>query len=94
MDVSIIADEDTLLAFELAGVKNGIVFDKNRIDEDLKKVEDSKILIVTEEVSKYVGDVKPSLAVIPDKSGNKGLAMERLSKIFKSTIGVALKEED
>lgn len=98
MDISIIADKDTLLGFELVGVKNGIVFNEGSLKEDLKKVKDSKILIVTEKVAEALRKqdlkVQPTLAEIPDKSGSTGHALKEISKLFESAIGVALKEEN
>lgn len=98
MDISIIADKDTLLGFELVGVKNGIVFNEENLREDLKKVKDSKILIVTEKVAEALRrqdlNVQPTLAEIPDKSGSTGHALKEISKLFESAIGVALKEEN
>ena len=98
MDISIIADKDTLLGFELVGVKNVIVFNEENLREDLKKVKDSKILIVTEKVAEALRrqdlNVQPTLAEIPDKSGSTGHALKEISKLFESAIGVALKEEN
>lgn len=93
MDIGVIGDEDTILGFELAGVKKAKVFDKDKIKQDLKEFEDCKILIITEEVSPYVKDMKPTVVTISGKKGGKG-SLEELSKIYKSTIGVALKEDD
>ncbi len=98
MDISIIADNDTLLGFELVGVKGGFVFNEDTLKEDLKKVQDSKILIVTEKVAQAIRkqdlSIKPTLAEIPDKSGSTGHALKEISKLFESAIGVALKEEN
>lgn len=97
-DIAIIADADTLLGFELVGVKDGIVFDEEKIKEDLRSVQDAKILIVTEKVATIIREkdlnVVPTLAEIPDKSGSSGHALEEISKLFESAIGVALKEEN
>ena len=97
MDISIIADEDTLLGFELAGIKNGIVFNEKTIHEDLKKVQSSKILILTENVASHIREknleIRPTVAEIPDKSGSTGHALKEISRLFESAIGVALKEE-
>lgn len=98
MDVAIIADEDTVLGFNLVGVKKGIVFSKERLKNDLISVKDAKILIVTEDVAKMIREqnleVQPVLAEIPDKSGSTGHALNEISRLFESAIGVTLKEED
>lgn len=98
-DIAIIADQDTLLGFELVGIKNSTIFDEKTIKEELKKYHNTKILILTEKVASYLREhkllenIKATIAEIPDKSGSTGKALEEISKLFESAVGVKLKGE-
>ena len=99
MDIAVIADEDTLLGFKLAGVKNGEVFSEEKVNELVEKFKEAKILIITEKVAKFLREKKlmekitSVIAEIPDKSGSTGHAFKEISKLFESAIGVQLKED-
>jgi len=97
MDVITLADEDTVLGFNLAGVKHSIVFDQEKAKEQIAKCNSAKILIVTESIAKYLNDnnlrshIKPVIVEVPDKSGSSGHALKEISKMFETAIGVKLK---
>jgi vacuolar-type H+-ATPase subunit F/Vma7 len=99
-DIAIIADKDTLTGFRLAGIINAAEFNETTIKETLEKFNDAKILIMTEKVVTYIREndlmqfVQATVAEIPDKSGSTGHALEELSQLFESAIGVALKQEE
>jgi vacuolar-type H+-ATPase subunit F/Vma7 len=97
-DIAIIADMDTILGFKLVGVKTGIKFNENTLRDDLMKLSNAKILIVTEDVATIIKSknykVMPIMIEIPNKKGSTGHALSEISKLFEAAIGVALKEEN
>lgn len=97
-DIAIIADKDTLLGFKLVGLKRSFIFSEDTIKEDLNKINDAKVLIVTENVAMFIKSksykVVPIMIEIPDKNGSNGHALSEISKLFETAIGVALKEEN
>lgn len=98
MDISIIADKDTIIGFRLAGITDASEFNPDNIKSTLEKHSESKIIIMTEKVVEYLREkdlmkkVKSTIAEIPDKSGSTGHALKEISRLFESAIGVALKE--
>jgi vacuolar-type H+-ATPase subunit F/Vma7 len=54
IDIAVIGDEDTVLGFQLAGVKHGALFSEESIKESLSTFADAKILILTEQVAEYL----------------------------------------
>ncbi|MFH2028007.1 MAG: V-type ATP synthase subunit F [Nanoarchaeota archaeon] len=98
MEIAIIADKDTVLGFELAGVKNSAVFQEQSVKEDIERFKQAKILILTEQTAKYIRQNKLDKLVegvivdVPDKRGSTGEAMQELSRLFEEAIGVKLKE--
>ena len=100
MDIAIIGDEDAVLGFKLAGVKDAFVFDEQKQEQIIESCKESKIVIITENVfekikeKKLEKNLKGVIVEIPDKSGSKGLALQEISKLFETTIGVQLKKED
>ncbi len=99
VEIAIIADEDTILGFKIAGVKEGTIFNPERIKEDITKYKDAKILVLTEKVAQYIRDnnliknINATIAEIPDKGGSTGAALENISQMFEEAIGVKLKEK-
>lgn len=97
-DIAIIADMDTILGFKLVGIKTGIKFNESTLKEDLLKISNSKILVVTEDVATIIKSknykVVPIMVEIPSKKGSTGHALSEISKLFEAAIGVALKEEN
>ena len=100
MDIAIIADEDTLLGFQLAGVKQSLIFSEDGIKEQLQAVREAKILILTEKVAEYLRgndlmeDVESVIAEIPDKEGSTGTALRNIGRLLEEAIGVRLKGEE
>ena len=98
MEISIIADNDAIIGFKLAGIKNSAVFNESTIKEDIIRFKESKILILTENVAKFVREQKLDksfegvIVEIPDKQGSSGLALQEISRLFEQAIGVKLKE--
>lgn len=98
MDIAIIADEDTLIGFKLAGIVNNAVFNEKTAKEDVEKFKDAHILILTEKVASFIREKKLDKLIngviveIPDKKGSTGHAKEELSRLFKEAIGVKLKD--
>jgi vacuolar-type H+-ATPase subunit F/Vma7 len=97
-DIVIIADMDTILGFNLVGVKTSIKFNEHTLKDDLLKVSNAKILVVTEDVATIIKlknyKVVPVMIEIPNKKGSTGHALSEISKLFEAAIGVALKEEN
>lgn len=99
IDIAVIADEDTLLGFQLAGVKHGKIFTPETVKESLKKFASAKILILTEHVAEHLReeglmeDVACVIAEIPDKSGSTGTALKNIGRLLEEAIGVRLKGE-
>lgn len=97
IEIATIADEDTVIGFKIAGVKDGIVFNKDTIEEDIKNFKDAKVLILTEKVADYLREkdlmkkINATIAEIPDKGGSTGAALENISRMFEEAIGVKLK---
>jgi vacuolar-type H+-ATPase subunit F/Vma7 len=96
-EIATIADEDTVLGFKLAGVKEGAIFNPETIKEDLDRYKDVKILILTEKAAQYIRekgmmkDVRAAIAEVPDKGGSTGAALQNISRMFKEATGVKLK---
>ena len=97
MEIATIADEDTVLGFKLAGVKEGVIFNPETIKNDIEKYKNYKIIILTEKVAQYLRDndlikmIKATIAEVPDKEGSTGAALQNISKMFEEAIGVKLK---
>ncbi len=98
MSIAVIADEDTVLGFKLAGIKKSLIFEGTKIDSLIEKVNDSQILIVTESVGAFLREenlhksIKPVMVEIPDKEGSKGTAMDNIAALFEQAVGVKLKK--
>ena len=98
MEIAIIADEDTVLGFELAGVKDCIVFNESTIKQDMLTFREAKILILTEHVAGKIREKKLDkqyegvIVEVPDKRGSTGDALKEISRLFEEAIGVKLKE--
>ncbi|RMF06196.1 hypothetical protein D6764_02760 [Candidatus Woesearchaeota archaeon] len=112
--ISVIADEDTVLGFRLAGVQNSIAVDvesqnaAEQIEAAAAKIislygeDGSGLLILTEGVYDFMDrnnilkKFRPlhgiTLVQVPDKSGSKGVAKQKLAKLFEEAIGVAMKK--
>ncbi|PTD93661.1 V-type ATP synthase subunit F [archaeon SCG-AAA382B04] len=104
MDIAVVADEDTVTGFRLAGIKKTEIIEES---EDLKQnlekhKEDTGILITTERLAekhreevnsfKEEGNMFPILVEIPDKFGS---AKEtELQDLVKKAIGVEVELED
>lgn len=100
MEIALIGDDEAVLGFKLAGLKNAAVFQEDKLKETLENYKDSKILLVTEDVGVYVKkevsfmkDFEGVLIEIPTKKGSTGSAMKEISRLFESAIGVKLKEQ-
>ncbi|MDD9953477.1 MAG: hypothetical protein OXR66_04010 [Candidatus Woesearchaeota archaeon] len=97
MDIAIIADEDTVLGFKLAGVKNATVYKEDNAKEAVNEYKNAKIVIVTEKVAaklkeqELLDNMHGVVAEIPDKSGSTGAALENISTMLEEAIGVKLK---
>lgn len=97
MDIVCIGDEDTVIGFKMAGVKDALVFDEQTIKEDLENFKEAKVIILTETVAEHLRSsdlmdkISASVAEVPDKSGSKNTALKNLSKLFEEAIGVKLK---
>lgn len=98
MDIAIIGDEDAVLGFKLAGVISGEVFDEAKAAEIVERYKDARILIATEDVARFLREkkldkiIKGVLIEVPDKKGSKGYAIQEISKLFESAVGVQLKK--
>jgi len=99
MDLALIGDEDTIIGFKLAGIKDAAIYEESKIEETIEKYKDAKLLMMTEDVAKTVREKKldkelqATIIEIPDKQGSKGYAMNEISKLFESAIGVKLNKE-
>lgn len=99
-DIAIIADEDTVLGFQLAGVKAAAVYNPGEpLDhETIEKLGAAKILILTEKVAEQfrkegvMKKISAVIAEIPDKSGSTGTALQHIGHLLEEAIGVRLKE--
>lgn len=95
MKIAVIGDEDTIMGFKLAGITDSAVFSESGIKESLERFEDHDLIIMTEDVATYLRDNRIKTKVVavevPDKTGSKGFALEQISKLFESAIGVKLK---
>ncbi len=97
--IATIADEDTILGFQLAGVSHGAVFDERTITETLQRFKDAKILIVTEPVADYLrthgllDGITATLAELPGKRGSTGSSLKALNQLLQEAIGVQLKDD-
>lgn len=97
IDIAIIGDEDTVLGFQLAGVKHVAIFTEESVKESLDELGKAKILILTEAVATYVREedllrrVQSVIIEIPDKRGGTGGALKNISRLLEEAIGVKLK---
>lgn len=98
MEIAVIGDKDTVLGFKLARVKDSFIFEESTIMDILDKTKESKILVVTESVGKYIREnrleknIGSVLVEVPDKHGSQGHAMKNISRLFEDAIGVKLKD--
>src|SRR5210317_264905 len=96
-DIAIIGDDDAVLGFKLAGVQHALVADESKLAEQVNEFKEAKMLIVTETVAEMLDKqglrkkVQGTLVQIPEKSGSKGIAKQKLAELFESAIGVKLK---
>ncbi len=97
MDIAVIGDEDTVLGFKLAGVKNAEVFSEEKANEIVERFEEAKIVIVTEKAAERMGALLGRfhgvVTEIPDKEGSTGAALRRMGRLLEEAIGVKLKGE-
>jgi vacuolar-type H+-ATPase subunit F/Vma7 len=100
MTIAIIGDEEAVLGFKLAGLKNAVVFQEDKLNETLENFINVKILVVTEDIAIHIKKqawflekFKGVLIEIPTKAGSTGSAMKEISKLFENAIGVKLKEQ-
>jgi len=97
MDIAVIGDEDTVLGFKLAGVKNASVYDEKSAKETVARYADAKILLVTEKVAAHLGELLEkahgAVTEIPDKGGSTGAALKNVNRLLEEAIGVKLKGE-
>ena len=100
MTIALIGDEEAMLGFKLAGLKNAVVFQEDKLKETLENFLSVKILIVTENIATHIKKqdwfmekFKGVLIEIPTKAGSTGSAMKEISKLFENAIGVKLKEQ-
>ncbi len=100
MQIALIGDEDTINGFMLAGVKHSIKYREDKLEEDLKKFSEAKVLVFTEKVGEQlrktglIDKIENTYLEIPDKTGSSGQAMQKISNLFESAIGIALKENE
>ncbi len=105
MKISVIADEDTVTGFRLAGVHySDIAEDKESFKEALSSVEDDVGIVITTErlVEKYedlvenfkseIDDVFPIVVEVPDKLGS--VREPKIQELVKKAIGVEIDIED
>ncbi|MFH1590589.1 MAG: V-type ATP synthase subunit F [archaeon] len=99
MDIAVLGDEDTVLGFSLAGIKDSVVFDESKGREQIESLSEARIILINEAVAHTLRekgelkDIDSVLVEIPDKTGSKGLAMKNISRLFESAIGIKLKKE-
>ena len=97
MDIAILADQDACTGFQLAGVSHTMVYDETKAKEQIAKLHDAKIIVLTEPVGASLRSLELMEKItavtieIPSKSGSTGAALEQLGKLFESAIGVKLK---
>tara|TARA_Y100000310_G_scaffold314606_1_gene364138 strand:+ start:2593 stop:2892 length:300 start_codon:yes stop_codon:yes gene_type:complete len=98
MEIAIIGDKDAILGFKLAGIKDNAEFNEETIQEDISRFKEAKIIILTEDVAKYVRERKLDknyqgvIVEVPNKKGSTGEALKEISRLFEQAIGVKLKE--
>ncbi|WGI17451.1 V-type ATP synthase subunit F [Methanonatronarchaeum sp. AMET-Sl] len=103
MKVAVIADEDTVTGFKLAGVKEASVAKEGEEFEDAlyELSDDIGIVITTERIAEQNreelkrfrdrGDVFPIIVEIPDKHGS---TQSQLQEMVKKAVGVEIDLED
>lgn len=100
MQCKVLADKNTVQVFRLAGFRGEVAeteADARALFEELLKIEDLGLLIVTEKVAKYIGEEKvaeietsrhfPLILTIPDRGGHMQDAEDIIKKVQKS-IGI------
>jgi|TARA_B100001971_G_C18239768_1_gene569943 V/A-type H+-transporting ATPase subunit F len=96
MEIGILADQDTLMGFRVAGVTRSALYNPETLKEDLKQLDDVAILLVTEkvavEIRKLDVTITPVLVDVPDKDGSTGNALLEIARLYEEAIGVKLKE--
>lgn len=104
MKVGVVADEDTVTGFRLAGVRVGYPVDKP--EEALEKIRELAhnkevgIIIVTERIMEKIrGEVEnilgertfPLVVEIPDKGGKIEKRVDPLNELVRRAVGVDIK---
>jgi len=104
MKISLIGDKDTVVGFQLAGVKDARIVDgpeeaKTAL-RSLAKEEDSGLIIMTEKLADKVrdditevteGKVMPIIVEIPDKGGSIEKKVDPIKELVKRAVGVEIK---
>ncbi len=101
-NITVVADEDTVTGFRLAGVKGGYIVKEPKeaepIIRDLIKKEVS-IIIITEKIGDELRDfieestrsgALPIIIEIPDKYGPSERKVDPLRELIKRVIGVEM----
>jgi len=103
MQIAVIADQDTVIGFKLAGV--GLIYPVTSIEEArralerLSKRDDIGTIIITERLADNLRDLikelykKTSLIIveIPDKYGPIEREVDPIRELIRTTLGVEIK---
>jgi V/A-type H+-transporting ATPase subunit F len=103
MKIAIVADEDTVVGFKLAGVSQGIIV-KNPLEaekniRELSEREDIGLIITTEQIGGKIrklisGMTKkgiPIIIEIPDKNGPIKVEEDPIRELVKKAVGIDIK---
>jgi len=96
MNVVVLADEDTVTGFRMAGVA-GHVCDVESARAKLKELSEAKIIITTEKIGLEIRkDLKtegpyPILVEVPDKKGPLSREVDPISELLRKAVGVEVK---
>jgi V/A-type H+-transporting ATPase subunit F len=104
MRISLIGDKDTVVGFQLAGVKDSHIVespeDARVALRDLAEDKESGLIIITERLADKIrsdiseiteGKVTPIIVEIPDKGGPIEKKVDPIKELIKRAVGIEIK---
>jgi|GEM_PF-1928453 len=86
--IGVLGDRETVIGFRMAGVKECLETDEKNLKQNLERIKESKIIIISERLYKLIEAEDRIFIPIPDKYGTlkvdvaRGLIKEIIGKEF------------
>ncbi|NIO22476.1 MAG: V-type ATP synthase subunit F [Candidatus Aenigmarchaeota archaeon] len=84
--IGVLGDKETVIGFRMAGVKDCLETNEKNLKQNLERIKDKKIIIISERLYKLIEVSKNHIFVpIPDKYGS--LKIDTVKGLIKEIIG-------